>query len=66
MCARSALIFKFAFIPSAVGDNSYLNGDIGQDPDSTVPGSNPAQTFTQAFGVGPIRLAACLCRVISR
>jgi hypothetical protein len=45
--------------PAIVGAN-YLNPYVGLDPDSTIPGSNPAQTFTQAYGVGPIDISSQL------
>jgi len=48
---------QVCFSPTAVGNANYLNGYIGQDPDNTVPGSSPAQTFTQAFGVGAIDIS---------
>ncbi len=46
--------------PTTVIASNYLGQYIGQDPDSVIPGSNPAQTFTQAYGVGPIDISANL------
>jgi hypothetical protein len=51
---------QFCFNATAVGMANYLNGYIGQDPDNTIPGSSPAQTFSQTFGVGPIDISTML------
>jgi hypothetical protein len=60
VCPDTHPNLQVCFIPSALGNSNYLNPYVGQDPDSTVPGSNPAQTFTQAFGVGPIQIGSML------
>jgi hypothetical protein len=51
---------QVCFNPTSVGNANYLNGNIGQNPDGTVPGSSPAQTFTQAYGVGAIQIGNML------
>lgn len=48
------------FNPATVGSHGDLAQYGGQDPDSTVPGSNPPQTFAQAFGVGYIPISNLL------
>ena len=48
------------------GNGSYLNPYIGQDPDSVIPGSNPPQTFYQAYGVAPIQIGELLASGITQ
>jgi hypothetical protein len=48
------------FNPAQVGIHGDVDEWIGQDPDGVVPGSSPAQTFSQLYGVGFIPIGSLL------
>jgi hypothetical protein len=60
VCPATNPNLQVCFNASAVGGGNYLNPYIGQDPDNTVPGSSPAQTFYQTYGVGAIDISSKL------
>jgi hypothetical protein len=60
VCPNLLRNLSACFNPPAVGAANYLNGYIGQNPDSIIPGSNPPQTFYQTYGVGAIQIGSKL------
>jgi hypothetical protein len=60
VCKNPVTGFSFCFNPTTVSSSNYLIPFIGQDPDNSIPGSNPAQTFYQLYGVGPIQVGSLL------
>jgi len=48
------------FNPATVGVHGQLSQYVGQDPDNTIPGSNPAQTFYQVYGVPDVQIGSML------
>jgi hypothetical protein len=48
------------FNPATVGVHGQLSQYVGQDPDNTIPGSNPAQTFYQTYGVPEVQIGNLL------